>query len=191
MNPYTRARGSFVPAAFHSGAGEQSEKEWARFHRAQRAADLIDASLIACTSALFSPCLSSPGGETGSFFWILTTRNGFGWSVFFHTYPKVWLCAWETADLLWLDFFFWSMWILYLFSNSIRWLPCQIWAVFLIPHYQQAYSIYYNYLFVINYIPVLLVQPPAIIVSGTSPLCSLVHRAQNDGDLSSYTHSEV
>ena len=60
-----------------SSIGERSEKMQALFRRAARAADPIDAPLIVCTSSLFS-CLSSPGGETGFFIWIVTARNGFG-----------------------------------------------------------------------------------------------------------------
>lgn len=69
-------RGSFVLRRAEASVGEWLAKK-APFHWALRAADPIDASLIACTSSLFS-CLSSPGGGTGLFIWIVTVRNGFG-----------------------------------------------------------------------------------------------------------------
>ncbi len=83
MNPYVKL---WIPLRFFwprescgldFSVGKWSEKERALFRWARRAADPIDASLIACASSLFS-CLSSPGGETGFFIWIVTVRNGFG-----------------------------------------------------------------------------------------------------------------
>lgn len=83
MNPYVklwmllRFFWSQESCGLDFGVGERLEKEQALFRWARSAADPIDASLIACASSLFS-CLSSPGGETGFFIWIVTVRKGFG-----------------------------------------------------------------------------------------------------------------
>lgn len=77
MNPCVKL---WTPLRFFCSQGScglDSRRRSSLFCRAPRAVDPIDASLIVCTSSLFSS-LSSPGGEIVFFIWIVTIRNGFG-----------------------------------------------------------------------------------------------------------------